>query len=199
MNPSCWTTRLCGLLALTGRAYCLQPASRLAGLTCACAMTALLFSRPTAAADALQEVRIGERLGVVEMRGLNGPSRSLASFRGKPLLINVWASWCEPCRAEMKSIDRLAWLPIGRQVNIVGVSTDDSIDDARAWLAQSNATINQFIDSHLQLETMLGASTLPLTVLVAGDGTVLSKIRGAQQWDSPQTLDFLRRTFALSP
>ncbi len=161
-------------------------------------MVVALFSS-AAPADSLPEVRIGERLGPVEMRGLNGPARSLQSFRGKPLLINVWASWCEPCRAEMKAIDRLAWLPIGRQINIVGISTDDRIEDARAWLAQSNATINQFIDSQLQLETMLGASTLPLTVLVSADGTVLDKVRGAQQWDSPKALDFLHRTFALPP
>jgi len=184
----------------SGTTACRAAPGRLGGLPALAwlILTVALF-RDSSRADSLPEVQIGERLGNVQIRGLNGPSRSLASFRGKPLLINVWASWCEPCRAEMKSIDRLAWLPVGRQVNIVGVSTDDSIDDARAWLAQSNATINQFIDSHLQLESMLGASTLPLTVLVGSDGTVLSKIRGAQQWDSPQALDFLRRTFLLSP
>jgi len=152
-----------------------------------------------AGADSRHTVQIGERLGSAQMRGLNGPSRSLASFLGKPLIINVWASWCEPCRAEMKSFDRLAWLPIGSQVNIIGISTDDSVDAARAWLAQSNATISQFIDAQLELETMLGASTLPLTVLVAPAGSVLRKVRGAQQWDSPQALELLRRTFALPP
>jgi thiol-disulfide isomerase/thioredoxin len=152
-----------------------------------------------AGADGPRTARLGEQLGPADMRGLNGPSRSLASFRGKPLVINVWASWCEPCRAEMKSFDRLAWLPIGRQINLIGISTDDRVEDAQAWLASSNATISQFIDSGLQLETMLGASTLPLTVLVSADGTVLGKVHGAREWDSPEALGLIRSTFALSP
>jgi thiol-disulfide isomerase/thioredoxin len=151
-----------------------------------------------AAADSQRTIGVGESLGAAEMRGLNGPSRSLASFRGKPLVINVWASWCEPCRAEMKSFDRLAWLPIGRQINLIGISTDDSLEEAQAWLSQSNATISQFIDSGLKLETMLGASTLPLTVLVSADGIVLGKIRGAREWDSPEAIGLIRSTFELS-
>lgn len=152
-----------------------------------------------AAAAAPRTVPIGQMLGPADMRGLNGPTRSLASFRGRPLIINVWASWCEPCRAEMQSFDRLAWLPIGRQLTVIGISTDDRIEDAQAWLARSNATISQFIDSGLQLETMLGASTLPLTVFVSADGTVLGKVHGARAWDSEEALALIRSTFALPP
>jgi len=142
-----------------------------------------------------EEVRIGQELHPATLQGLNGPSRELAEFRGRPLIINVWASWCGPCRAEMASLERLAWRDQGKAVTIIGISTDDSVDDARAWLKQSNATLNQFIDQRLQMEHMLGASRLPLTVLVDAHGRVLEKIYGAREWDSPESIAFVSRTF----
>ena len=82
------------------------------------------------------------------MRGLNGPARNLDEFRGRPLLINVWASWCGPCRAEMASLERLAWLDETHYFTIIGISTDDYIDKAQTALKESNATITHFIDQN---------------------------------------------------
>ena len=148
-----------------------------------------------ASADASREIPIGGTLVDATLQGLNGPSRKLSEFRGKPMIINVWASWCGPCRAEMASLERLAWRDQGKAVTIIGISTDDSVDDARAWLKQSNATLNQFIDQRLQMEHMLGASRLPLTVLVDSHGRVLERIYGAREWDSPESIAFVSRTF----
>jgi thiol-disulfide isomerase/thioredoxin len=141
------------------------------------------------------EVRIGQELHPATLLGLNGPARELAGFRGRPLIINVWASWCGPCRAEMASLERLAWRDQGRAFTIIGISTDDSAEAARSWLKQSNATLNQFIDQRLQMEHMLGASTLPLTVLVDARGRVLDKVYGAREWDSPESIAFVSKTF----
>jgi thiol-disulfide isomerase/thioredoxin len=144
------------------------------------------------------EVAIGQPLREATILGLNGPPRRLSEFRGKPLIINVWASWCEPCRAEMASLDRLAWLEVAHEFNIIGISTDDYPDRAQAWLKDSHATISQFIDARLQMENMLGASRLPLTVLIGADGRVLEKIYGSRAWDSPDALRLIRRTFRIA-
>jgi thiol-disulfide isomerase/thioredoxin len=141
------------------------------------------------------EVAVGETLPEATLRGLNGPPRQLADFLGRPLIINVWASWCGPCRAEMASLERLAWLD-DSDFSIVGISTDDDPGQAKAFLAHANATISHFIDSRLELENMLGASRLPLTVLVGRDGRVLRKVYGAREWDSPDALALIRETFA---
>jgi hypothetical protein len=95
----------------------------------------------------------------------------------------------------MASLERLAWLDEGKALTIIGISTDDYPDHAIAWLKHSNATINQFIDQHLQMEHMLGAATLPLTVLVDAHGLVLEKVYGAREWDSPESVSFVSRTF----
>ena len=147
------------------------------------------------AADTSDEVRVGDLLRDVTMTGLNGPPRKLSEFRGKPLLINVWASWCGPCRAEMASLERLAWLEQSRYFNVIGISTDDYVDRAQAALKESNATITHFIDANLVLEKMLGASHIPLTVLVDADGRVLQKVSGAREWDSPASLLIIDNAF----
>jgi thiol-disulfide isomerase/thioredoxin len=157
-----------------------------------------LAALPTARAASPGEVAVGAVLREATMAGLNGPPRRLSQFRGKPLIINVWASWCGPCRQEMASLDRLAWLDLARDFNIIGISTDDYPERAKDWLRDSNATISQFIDARLQMETMLGASRLPLTVLVGADGRVLEKVYGAREWDGPEALKLIRRTFRLA-
>lgn len=131
------------------------------------------------------EVPVGQVLREATLRGLNGPPRKLSSFRGRALVINVWASWCGPCRAEMASLERLAWGDLAERFTVIGISTDDYVDRAQAWLRQSNATLNHYLDQRLEMEHMLGATQLPLTVLVDAQGKVLAKVAGAREWDGP--------------
>ncbi len=129
------------------------------------------------------------------LQGLNGPSRNLRAFRGRPLIINVWASWCGPCREEMASLERLAWRGRSRYFAIIGISTDDYPDRAKSLLKSTNATISQYIDHDLQMENMLGASHLPLTVLIDTEGRVLDKVYGARRWDGAESLRLIDDTF----
>ena len=145
------------------------------------------------AANTPGEVPVGGTLREATLLGLNGPSRRLDAFRGRPLIINVWASWCGPCKAEMASLERLAWR--GEQFAIIGISTDDYADRAGTLLKHTNATISHFIDQDRQMENMLGASQLPLTVLVDADGRILKKIYGARQWDGADELRLIHETF----
>ncbi len=149
----------------------------------------------TAHAQTPGEVPVGSVLRDATMRGLNGPDRKLSAFRGKPLIINVWASWCPPCIAEMGSLERLAWSELGLQLTVIGISTDDYPEAAKGFLTKSHATLNHYIDRQLELENMLGANRLPLTLLVDAKGRVLSKIVGAREWDGPQAQQLIRTTF----
>lgn len=132
------------------------------------------------------EVEIGGTLREATMQGLAGPSRKLSEFRGKPLVINVWASWCGPCRSEMGSLERLFWRYEGKKFAMIGISTDDYPDKAQAFLRQYPTSFAHFIDERLLLENMLGADRLPLTVVVDAHGRVAGKYYGARDWDSPE-------------
>ena len=153
---------------------------------------------PAEAAAPAPVVAIGSVLPNLPMAGLNGPPRSLSSYRGRPLLINVWASWCSPCRKEAASLERLAWSEAGSHLTVIGVSTDDRRAAASSWLQQSNATISHFIDSapHWPLEHSLGASSIPVTVLVDAQGRVVARFRGARDWSSAESVRLIETAFA---
>jgi thiol-disulfide isomerase/thioredoxin len=162
-------------------------------------LSALLLGAIAATGQAIaktpDEVEIGQTLRDATLLGLNGPSRKLSDFRGRPLIINVWASWCGPCRQEMASLERLAWQDRSEQFAVIGISTDDHPEQAKELLRSANATISHFIDSKLLLENMLGASRLPLTVLVDANGRILDKVYGAKDWDGAEASKILAKAF----
>ncbi len=151
----------------------------------------LFLITSTARAATPGEVSVGELLHEAPLYGFAGDFRTLSELRGKPLLINVWASWCGPCRAEMGSLERLSRRYGGKQFNIIGISTDDDADAAAAFIMKSQITFDNYLDSKLLLENMLGANTIPLTVLVDAQGRVVQKIRGSREWDSLDSLQLI--------
>jgi len=141
------------------------------------------------------EVDEGGLLREAPLYGFSGDYRKLSELRGKPLIINVWASWCGPCRAEMGSLERLSRRFNGKQFNVIGVSTDDYPNLAAEFLRQTKITFDNYHDRNLLLESMLGANTIPLTVLVDAQGRVVKKFRGSRQWDSPESLELIGKAF----
>lgn len=141
------------------------------------------------------EVGIGGYLREVTLDGLNGSPKKFSYFKGKPLIINVWASWCGPCRAEMGSLERLAQRYNGKEFKVIGISTDDYRDKAVAFIKQTGITFENFLDSKLLLENMLGANTIPLTIFVDANGRILKKVRGAYEWDSPENIEAIGEVF----
>lgn len=162
----------------------------------ACALTLLSTPVCAAAPDAAVPVAVGKPLPDVVMAGLNGPHRSLASYRGRRLIVNMWASWCEPCRAEAASLERLAWGQAGSRYVVIGISIDDDRDAALKWLRHSNATVSHYLDSRLTLEHIFGARSVPLTVLVDPRGRVVARFQGARQWDNVESIGMIEHAFA---
>lgn len=146
-------------------------------------------------ASTVGEIEIGGYLRDTPLHGFSGKTKTFSDFRGKPLIINVWASWCGPCRAEMASMERLARRYGGKQFNVIGISTDDDGNAAVAIIKKSKITFENFLDSNVVLENMLGANTIPLTILVDAQGRVLDKARGAYDWDSAEIIEEIGNTF----
>ena len=128
------------LIAPAARGTLPSPARRETLTSLACAPLSVALAVPSLSAGAAAalfaapaqlfaatpgEVQIGEKLRDAAMLGLNGPIRRLSEFRGKPLIINVWASWCGPCKVEMASLERLAWHDLASRLRVIGISTDD--------------------------------------------------------------------------
>ena len=157
----------------------------------------LAGAAPLAAGKTPGEVEVGGVLRDLPMQGLNGPSLLLSDYRGKPLIINVWASWCGPCRQEMASLERL-FRRGGKKFAVIGISTDDYREPAKAFLQYYKTSFSHFIDSvPFPLENMLGANRLPLTLLIDAQGRVLGKYYGAKQWDSPEAVAAIEKAFRI--
>lgn len=169
--------------------------STLTGLLLAAAL--LLPASLPVRAGTPGEVGIGSPLRDAPLRALAGESKRLADYRGKPLIINVWASWCGPCRAEMGALERLARRFGGREFNVIGISTDDDGRAAAAFLRQAGVSFPNYLDDRQLLENMLGADHIPLTLLIAPDGRVLRKVSGSRAWDSPDAVRFIGAVFGL--
>jgi thiol-disulfide isomerase/thioredoxin len=122
----------------------------------------------------------------------NGKPASIADFKGRKLLVNFWASWCVPCRAEMPALDTVAGqynsdffsvLPINLDVG------DGGIDKARAFLAEGKFQhLPLYTDSAMssfeRLKTNAVALGLPATLLLDGNGCELAVLQGPAEWDS---------------
>lgn len=137
----------------------------------------------------------GQYLRDVTMMGLGQPDKALSEYQGKPLIINIWASWCGPCRAEMQSLESLSKKSLAVDFNLIGISTDDFPLKAYALIDETDISFDNFIDQKLVLENMLGANRIPLTILVDAKGKVLAKVHGSRPWDHPQMVKMIETTF----
>ena len=156
----------------------------------------ILFGAGTSPLGATpDEVAVGASLRNVPMQGLTGDSRFLGDYLGKPLLINVWASYCPPCLAEMGSLERLYRSRRGK-LEIIGISIDDYRDRAELFLNKAGTSFAHYIDYQLTLENMLGGNRIPLTVVVGADGKIRQKVYGAREWDSAESQALIDKALA---
>ena len=108
---------------------------------------------------------------------LAGQPRSLASFRGRPALLNFWATWCPPCRAELPELRALAQTHLGC-LDVVGIAEDSgSAGDLRAF-AQANALEYPILLDDGSAGRAYGVTTIPRSVLIDAQGRVLHTFTG---------------------
>ncbi|HET6448894.1 MAG TPA: TlpA disulfide reductase family protein [Conexibacter sp.] len=104
--------------------------------------------------------------------GLDGYDARLAQLRGRPVVVNAWASWCGPCALEMPYFARVA-VRFGRHVAFLGVNAGDSDSDARDFLRSHFIPYPSYVDPHDQIAREIGVRTgLPTTVFYGRDGEV---------------------------
>jgi cytochrome c biogenesis protein CcmG, thiol:disulfide interchange protein DsbE len=106
------------------------------------------------------------------------PRVVLAELRGRPVLVNFWATWCTPCRKEMPLLDA-ADERLGGKVAIVGVDVKDNRKEAVRFLAERGIDYPSAYDPEASLRRSFEFLGLPVTVLVGRDGRVVDRVTGA--------------------
>jgi cytochrome c biogenesis protein CcmG, thiol:disulfide interchange protein DsbE len=114
-----------------------------------------------------------------------------------PVLINVWATWCEPCRREMASLERLHRGLGGSGIRIIGVSVDRDVNLAREYVRGQGLTFPNLSDPDQALvRDRLAVTKLPTTVAIGSDGRVRWREVGARDWDGPPLRDRVLQSLA---
>ncbi|MFN2594614.1 MAG: TlpA family protein disulfide reductase [Actinomycetota bacterium] len=106
-----------------------------------------------------------------------GGSLSLDSFKGKPVLLNFWASWCVPCKEEAPML-RAAYKTFGSQVAFVGINVRDAKSDAETFVSDNNVPYPNVRDEGLQMFTDYGLTGQPESFLIDADGKIVQHVPG---------------------
>ena len=122
-----------------------------------------------------------------------GAALALSSLRGKPVLINLWATWCAPCVVEMPMLDTLAG-ELGDSVHVITVSEDmNGAEAVQPFFAERGfKNLPQWLDPKNDLAIAYGGgAALPLTVLYDADGKELWRVMGGYHWDSAEARELI--------
>ncbi len=131
-----------------------------------------------------------EKLSGLTFTGSDGKPMTLAAFEGKVALVNLWATWCAPCRGEIPGLDRLQAAHGGDDFTVVPISIDTADSDRPAQFMQSIGVehLPLYTDRTTKIFEELKkrglAVGLPVTVLIDRDGCRLGHINGPAEWDS---------------
>ena len=168
-----------------------------------CAPQAVAAQKIDAAAvgqlAALNGTGTGRGYSSMTFTDAEGRPKSIKDFAGKALLVNFWASWCVPCRAEMPALDTLAAEENDDRFMVLPINLDlgaGGLEKARAFLAEGNwPNLPLYADSTFEsfkaLQTSAVALGLPSTLLLDKNGCELGVLQGPAEWDSPDGINVI--------
>ncbi len=149
---------------------------------------------PTNASSSLKQLEARPDAPGFTLRDLGGKPYRLKEFKGKVVLINFWATWCPPCRAEMPSLQR-AWQKLqGEDFIVLAIAVNENPHAiSKFMLAMSpSPTFTVLLDEHMDAARFWPLKGLPASFLLDRRGRVTYIMHGALEWDSPEVLDRIR-------
>jgi thiol-disulfide isomerase/thioredoxin len=117
-----------------------------------------------------------------------GKERTLKDWRGKVVLLNIWATWCLPCRKEMPGLDRLQGELGSDKFEVVALSADRAgIDASRKFLEQIKVgRLGLYADPNVRVPSTLKVIGMPATLLIDAEGREIGRLLGPAEWDSEE-------------
>jgi peroxiredoxin len=152
--------------------------------------------------DELFPVSVGSAAPPIVGKTLDGTARTrtLADYHGRVLLVNVWATWCEPCRVEMPSIEKVYREFGPRGLSVVAISVDDpgSEQRIRDYVKELGLTFEILHDPTRQTTANYQITGYPETFIIGREGTIRKKVIGAADWSSEANRALLRELLGVN-
>ena len=135
----------------------------------------------------------GARFPEVILQTLDDDHVALTEFRGKVVVLNVWATWCHACRKELPSLDRLREQLDSQRSAVIAMSVDDDPYQVREYLLERAVRLTSYIDHNMKIANgVLGISVYPDTFVIDPEGNMVRRFVGEQVWDAPQMIKALQ-------
>lgn len=163
--------------------------------------TLFALAQPASAGETPQNFAVHETpkpLPEIRFEDGDGQPRALANFSGKVVLLNVWATWCIPCRKEMPTLDRLQAELGGPDFEVIALSIDRAGPEVvRKFFGEIGIEhLALHIDASSKAMFTLGVVGLPTTLLIDREGKEVGRLIGPAEWDSPEMAAFIRTHIA---
>jgi thiol-disulfide isomerase/thioredoxin len=126
-----------------------------------------------------------------ELLDVNDKPVNLQDFKGKKLFVNLWASWCPPCRAEMPSIEKLYKSSDSNKVAFVMVSLDDNFEKAKNYVAKKKLKLPVYYPQR-NLPGIFNVQSIPATFIFDESGNLIQAIEGSTDYNTSQFRDMLK-------
>jgi thiol-disulfide isomerase/thioredoxin len=130
----------------------------------------------------------------IQFENGQGEAMSLADFRGKVVLLNIWATWCAPCRREMPTLERLQAEVGGPDFEVVALSIDrKGLSVVKEFYDELGLReLGIYVDTSAKAPRELSALGVPTTLLIDREGKEIGRLLGPTEWDSPEMVAFIR-------
>jgi len=132
----------------------------------------------------------GYAAGDFALPDLNGTEVRLADLRGKIVFLNLWATWCPPCRAEMPSMESLYQRFKGRDFAMLAVAEDTDDGPVREFVRELGLTFPILLDTANRLPGRYGVTGYPETFIIDRSGQVIKHVVGPAAWNSPEMIAY---------
>jgi thiol-disulfide isomerase/thioredoxin len=162
------------------------------------AIIGLLATGQAAAAEMPIETTAPHPLPALTFQAMDGQEATLEAFAGKVVVLNLWATWCAPCREEMPALDRLQAQFAGRDVVVLALSVDRAGPErVQQFLDEIGVKhLHVYRDPKAAATRALKVPGLPATILVDRQGREAGRVLGIAQWDGPAAVAAVERLLA---
>jgi cytochrome c biogenesis protein CcmG, thiol:disulfide interchange protein DsbE len=137
-------------------------------------------------------IEVGDRAPDFSITADNGTTVSRSGFSGKLLVLNFWATWCQPCIEELPSLDQFQRQFANSGVVVLGVSVDKDEKAYKRFLSRVNVAFLTARDPDNKINSEYGTFKFPETYIINRDGKVLSKIISATNWTDDRMTNYVK-------